>query len=356
MPEQISTELVISKPGQLQRPSTSFAPTTFHEAMEFCKQVADSDLVPKDYRGKPGNIFVAIQTGAELGIAPMQALSGISVINGRGAVWGDLLLAIIQGSPAYEWHKEWFEGEGKTRVAICQMKRKGSEVHTTRFGYEDAARAGLIGRDTYKNYPDRMFQMRARGFCGRDKFADVLKGVITAEEAMDTPITGDVGSVEVDLPKPDPNEEPITREEATALWQACKANGHNADTYKHGLVSIAGVERSDQVKRKFHEALKKYCSTPPSAAPAATTAAPAASEQSAPTGEEEIGREAGGALWTLAKSNGYDVANYKAGLLLIAKVERSDIAKKKYHDALVKHFSAPFNPDSEPPEAEQGQP
>jgi ribosome-binding protein aMBF1 (putative translation factor) len=32
-----------------------------------------------------------------------------------------------------------------------------------------------------------MLQMRARGFCGRDKFSDALKGLVIAEEAMDIP-------------------------------------------------------------------------------------------------------------------------------------------------------------------------
>ncbi len=36
-------------------------------------------------------------------------------------------------------------------------------------------------------YPKRMLQLRARGFALRDAFPDVLKGLVTAEEAQDYP-------------------------------------------------------------------------------------------------------------------------------------------------------------------------
>jgi hypothetical protein len=272
---------LVKSTGQLvaiPKPSTSFAPKTLDEAITFCKFLANSELVPKDYRNKPENVLVAIQMGAELGIAPMQALSGIAVINGRGAVWGDLLLAIIQSSPAYEWHKEWFEGSGDTRTAICQMKRRGSEVHEVRFSRADAVKADLLGKDTYKKYGDRMFQMRARSFCGRDKFADVLKGIISAEEAMDYPEAVIQGAPLVEQSKPslpDPQEQPITKEQATAVWNAAKESKHLVPEYKDALLRIAGVDSSAKIARKHFDAMMAWAKTPrvnpTSPAPAADT-------------------------------------------------------------------------------------
>jgi hypothetical protein len=52
----------------------------------------------------------------------------------------------------------------------------------------DAKRAKLFDKDgPWKQYPDRMLQMRARGFALRDAFPDALKGFAIAEEAMDIP-------------------------------------------------------------------------------------------------------------------------------------------------------------------------
>ena len=52
----------------------TLAPTNMKEAMEFAGLLAKSDIVPKDYQGKPGNVLVAIQWGMEIGLQPMQAM------------------------------------------------------------------------------------------------------------------------------------------------------------------------------------------------------------------------------------------------------------------------------------------
>jgi hypothetical protein len=57
-----------------------------------------------------------------------------------------------------------------------------------RFSVSDAKKAGLWGKSgPWTQYPKRMLQLRARGFALRDAFPDVLKGLVTAEEAQDYP-------------------------------------------------------------------------------------------------------------------------------------------------------------------------
>lgn len=165
-----------------------FLPTTFTEAKQFAGELANSNLVPKAYAGKPLDILVAIQWGNEIGLAPMQALQNISVINGKPSVYGDAAMALVQASPVCEGVEEFFEGESTSTVAVCIAHRKGRKPVTARFSVEDARRAGLWGKQgPWTQYPKRMLQMRARGFALRDAFPDVLKGLITTEEAEDYP-------------------------------------------------------------------------------------------------------------------------------------------------------------------------
>ena len=72
-------------------------------------------------------------------------------------------------------------------------QRKGRKPVVAKFSVEDAKRAGLWGKTgPWQAYPKRMMQMRARGFALRDAFADVLKGLMTVEEAWDnTPLHED---------------------------------------------------------------------------------------------------------------------------------------------------------------------
>jgi len=168
---------------------SGFAPQTLSEAMEFSKLLAESSMVPRQYQGKPQDVLVCVQWGNELGLAPMQALQNIAVINGKPSVYGDAAMALVQHSPVCEDIEEYFEGEGTPNpVAVCVAKRKGRKPVTARFSVEDAKRAGLWGKQgPWTQYAKRMMQMRARGFALRDAFPDVLKGLITIEEAQDYP-------------------------------------------------------------------------------------------------------------------------------------------------------------------------
>jgi hypothetical protein len=197
----------ISKQSDTQVSRPILSPQTFDQLVKFSEFAANSDLMPRDYKGKPANVFLAVQMGSELGLAPMQAINSIAVINGRPGVWGDGMIGLCRQSPLCEDIREWIEGEGDERTAFCEAKRRGAASPTTaRFSVADAKKAGLWqtearvkrrGRDggTYEaendspwyRYPDRMLQNRARGFCLRDAFPDLLRGLKSVEELRDTP-------------------------------------------------------------------------------------------------------------------------------------------------------------------------
>lgn len=169
------------------------SPQTFEQAMKFSHMLADSDLVPKDFRGKPGNCLIAMQWGSELGLKPLQALSNIAVVNGRAALWGDAVIALVRSSPLCEYVQESDDGH----TATCRAKRRGEPEQVVTFSMDDAKQAGLAGKQgPWSQYPKRMRQMRARAFALRDVFPDVLRGMPVAEEVQDMPTERHMGEVE----------------------------------------------------------------------------------------------------------------------------------------------------------------
>lgn len=199
-------EVVKQPSGTAVRASGQFdlSPQTFEQAMTFSKMLANSDMVPKDFKGKPENCLIAIQWGSELGLKPLQSLQNLAVINGRPALWGDAVLALVLASPVCEYVVE--DDDGKT--ATCRVKRKGAPEQSRTFSIDDAVKAGLAGKQgPWTQYPKRMRQMRARAFALRDVFTDVLRGIPIAEELQDTedhqhsvPVEKPMGPVEVVLP------------------------------------------------------------------------------------------------------------------------------------------------------------
>ena len=162
---------------------TDFRPRSFAEALKFAEFISKSELVPMTYRGKPADIFTAIQAGAELGFSPIQSLQSLIVIQGRPSMYSDAMLALVQASERMEWIKEWADGE----VAYCETKRKGyPDSSTTAFSQADAQRMGLDKKaGAWTQTPGRMRQHRARAFNLRDQYADVLRGMAVTEELAD---------------------------------------------------------------------------------------------------------------------------------------------------------------------------
>ena len=164
----------------------SLRPTSLTEAMEFAKLIASSSIVPDAMRNKPGDVMVAVQMGAELGLPPIQSLQNIAVINGRPSVWGDAALALVRGHADCLDVIETYDAG--TQMATCDVRRRGCQPCVRTFSKDDAQQAGLWGRKgPWTQYTQRMLQMRARGFALRDSFPDALRGIITAEEARDIP-------------------------------------------------------------------------------------------------------------------------------------------------------------------------
>lgn len=177
------------------------SPQTFEQAMKFSHMLAESDLVPKDFKGKPGNCLIAMQWGSELGLKPLQALSNIAVVNGRAALWGDAVIALVRSSPLCEYVQESDDGH----TATCRAKRRGEPEQVVTFSMDDAKQAGLAGKQgPWSQYPKRMRQMRARAFALRDVFPDVLRGMPVAEEVQDMPPERHMGEVERVAPEPTP--------------------------------------------------------------------------------------------------------------------------------------------------------
>lgn len=255
------------------------SPQTFEQALTFSNYLADSDLVPKDFKGKPGNCLIAMQWGAELGLKPLQALSNIAVINGRAALWGDAVIALVRGSSKCEYVQESDDGH----TATCRVKRRGEPEEVRTFGMDDAKTAGLLGKQgPWTQYPKRMRQMRARAFALRDVFPDVLRGMPVAEEAMDIP--RDMGTAEVvSLWTPD---QITAADEAAAkgakayvaFWKSL-----GADMQK----KLAGTKEHEDFKTQAQRAdVERTVDTAPkAAAPAATQAAEAAPAANKSTGE-----------------------------------------------------------------------
>jgi hypothetical protein len=263
----------------------SLKPKNLTEALEFAKIISDSDLTPKDFKGKIGNILIAMQWAHELGIPLMQGLQGIAVVNGRPSIWGDLGVALMQHHPAYEWH----DIDSKPESVTVTVKRRGANPHSVTWDKARAVKAGLWN-DTSKVYTwgkfsQDMLYWRAMTRAIRDKFADALKGLSIVEETKDyhdLENAKELPQIEMPtraseakaLPEPAPNQEaeptngnPVTESGQSekmnlacqrALWNLAKKKGMTEEDMKNYMKVAHNVESFKDLPQDAFEPIKNW--------------------------------------------------------------------------------------------------
>lgn len=186
-------------------------PANWQEIANIAAAICRAGMAPKSYLDKEGNpvaekVAIAIMHGMEVGMTPMASLQSLAVINGMPSLYGDGMLAVVRASglleDIVEEEEEW--DKFGPIAAICRVKRKGETTWgVQRVCRDDAIKAGWWDKaGPWKLTPHRMLQMRARGWALRDKFADVLRGLHSAEEMEDLVDVTPRGSASTGAPEP----------------------------------------------------------------------------------------------------------------------------------------------------------
>lgn len=160
--------------------------------VRFCDMVVATSLCPDDVRKATNpkiEALARVQMGMEVGLTPMFALRSVAVINGRPCIWGNGLRALVQAQPSCTKFEEGFEGEPGTEdyASYCTIGRKGRGDTTIWFSVKDAKLAGLWGKNVWAKYPNDMMRGKSMSRCAQSVFADALGGLISDQEAADSP-------------------------------------------------------------------------------------------------------------------------------------------------------------------------
>ena len=168
----------------------------------FISGLMENGVVPNSFKNdKTGEVNtrlwkMCIVAGLSSGLSMKQASENVMLVNGKFTVWGDALKAIIEVHPEFYGLSQRVDYSDKSNpVAICVAKRKlkngGISEVECRFSLHDAITAELYKKDknnTWKKYPIRMLENRARTNALRDAFSDVINGLFPREEAIDFPV------------------------------------------------------------------------------------------------------------------------------------------------------------------------
>jgi hypothetical protein len=171
----------------------------------YARELANSGLLPAAFRRNPANVLFAVEYGDMLGLAPMAAITGIHVIEGKPSASAGLISALVRRAG----HKLRITGDA--RSATCQIVRCDDPEYTfeVTFTIDDAKTAGLTGKDVWKKYGASMLKARAITQCARDACEEALFGLHYTPEELGAEVDEEghvVGGQIVDGDAPAPQQ------------------------------------------------------------------------------------------------------------------------------------------------------
>lgn len=121
--------------------------------------------------------FVKIMAGQEMGIPPFQAMTDISIIQGKAALGGNGHAAKVKASPKYDYKVKAWTAKGCSIEFFEIVDGKRESLGISQFDENDAQRAGLLGKGNWKTYPRNMYFNRAMTGGVRTFCPDALNGI-----------------------------------------------------------------------------------------------------------------------------------------------------------------------------------
>ena len=194
----------------------AFMPEDLEGKKELAEIAIESGILPESIK-KSEALIMIWYAAQELGIRPYAAINNLYPINGKVTMSADMMLALVIDRDDFiniETKESGEKGEEFTVTTVVTRKKKKwkKEIQFTgKFSMKDAFRAGLLNKDNWKKYPERMLKHRAQAFALRDAFPDVIFAMSTPDEAMNI-IEGDAEVV-----TEEPVVETIATEEALAV-------------------------------------------------------------------------------------------------------------------------------------------
>lgn len=241
---QPTQALAVPEPAPPQRalsPAESWQGLMLDQKLHYATILADSTIIPDDYRKRPANILIACSKGAALGLSPEDSLYAIHVIKGRPSLSAEAMRARVQAMG----HKLTIESSVTSATVTLERTDGhpgGSKTYTTemahRAGLDKPSKTGVPSKWTLD--PEPMCIARASSRVLKAHAADLVSGITFAEDVIDEPMIEIGGGSPVEalqatteavaaIEAPEPAPEPVKKASKPAETPQAAAEPEDAE-------------------------------------------------------------------------------------------------------------------------------
>lgn len=196
-----------------------------YEAWQFCESLANTPLLPAEYRKQPASVLWAMEYGRALGLDVVTTITTIHVIKGKPCQSADLMLGRTRGAG----HRVRIKSE-RHRCEVRIMRHDDPDDETVvEWTLDDAVTAGLCtlrnnrphARDKHgdptpwEKFPRAMLRARAIAEAVRIACPEVLHGAIYTPEELGAVVDQEGNPVTVERADVPPVQEGVTVVQST---------------------------------------------------------------------------------------------------------------------------------------------
>lgn len=169
--------------------------------LQTANALSKSDIIPEQFRNKPANCFIALDTARRMGASVLEVMQSMYIVH--GSLGWKATYAIALANKRGPWKGQLMfdtKGEGKSLAVTCwAMHAETGEKISRTVDMKLAEAEKWTVNPKYKTMPEQMLCYRAATFLIRLYCPEVLLGLQTTEELEDIPMPREVGADVVDV-------------------------------------------------------------------------------------------------------------------------------------------------------------
>jgi hypothetical protein len=207
---QNNTQLAEAKPQE-----TSFALETnsgslmlaggeaFAHIQRVAKMFSSSSLIPDTFKGNIANCTIALEMAHRMGANPMAVMQNLYIVHGKPGWSGQFIIACLNQCGKFSPIRFRIIGDGddKTCTAWAKELESGETLEGPPVSIGMAKKEGWATKSgsKWQTMPDLMLRYRAATFFGRLYAPDLLMGMQSHDELIESPTMREIPAASIPL-------------------------------------------------------------------------------------------------------------------------------------------------------------
>lgn len=177
------------KAVQVVSQETNTTLQSFTDDWKIANQLAKSDIIPDNYKGKPQNVIIAVGLANQMGLPPFTVMQNLSIIRGKTSWNGSFCKTLIERTGRFKNLELNYTGKKGEDSYGCYLSAvrisDGKVINGPEVTMKMAKDEGWTSNKKWLTLTELMLAYRCQSFFCRIYCPEAMNGIYTSEEVED---------------------------------------------------------------------------------------------------------------------------------------------------------------------------